>query len=237
MINVLIIEDDPMVAKFNGIYLQRIPGFSLIGTASTLKEAWLFLEQNDVHLILLDLYISQENGLDLLTDLRNQQLETDVIVVSSANDQASVQKSLRFGAVDYLMKPFEFERFKEALQHYAKRFNRLRTEALKQEELDQLFLVKSNEYDGEQEELPKGITKQTYQKVLNEINRLSGWFSTAELAEASSISRVSLRKYLRYLEEQGLIDSSMSYEGSGRPLNQYKLSTKGSEFILSLLSE
>lgn len=237
MINVLIVEDDPMVARFNGIYLQRVSGFSLIGTASTLKEAWSFLEENDVHLILLDLYISQENGLELLTDLRNQQLETDVIVVSSANDQASVQKALRYGAVDYLMKPFDFERFKEALQHYERRFNKLRTEALKQEELDQLFHVKNNELVGEQEELPKGITKQTYQKILNEINRLSGWFSTAELADASSISRVSLRKYLRYLEQQGLIESCMSYEGSGRPLTQYKLSTKGSEYILSLFSE
>ncbi|MEK4566605.1 response regulator [Alkalihalobacillus sp. FSL R5-0424] len=237
MIKVLIIEDDPMVAKFNRIYLEQIPGFTLTGTASTMTKAWEIIGEQEVQLILLDLYVNHENGLDLLSELRAKRMEIDVIVVSSANDQASIQTALRYGAVDYLMKPFDFDRFKEALLQYADQSNKLKAEALKQDEVDQLFLNRSNELAGEQEELPKGITKATYKKIFQEINRLSGWFSTAELSEASAISRVSLRKYLRYLEEQGMVESRVSYEGTGRPLNQFKLSQKGSEYYMSLVSE
>ncbi|MBM0065735.1 response regulator [Alkalicoccobacillus gibsonii] len=237
MINVLIVEDDPMVAKFNRIYLEQISGFSLIGTASSIKEAWEIIEEQEVELILLDLYVNNENGLDLVSELRAKRIETDVIVVSSANDQSSIQTALRYGAVDYLMKPFDFDRFKEALLQYADQFNQLKAEALKQEQVDQLFLNRSKEPIGEQEELPKGITKPTYKKVFQEINQLSGWFSTAELSDASAISRVSLRKYLRYLEEQGMVESRVSYEGTGRPLNQFRLSQKGNEYFMSLLSE
>ncbi|MCM2676068.1 response regulator [Alkalicoccobacillus plakortidis] len=234
MINVLIIEDDPMVAKFNGIYLERVAGFSLVGTANTIKTAWEILEKEEVHLILLDIYINHENGLELLTELRSKSMETDVIVVSSANDQTSIQMALRFGAVDYLMKPFEFERFKEALSQYAHQFNQLQTEALKQEELDHLFLSRNRVDESGQEELPKGITKHTFLRVLKEIKHFDSWFSTADLAVASSISRVSLRKYLRYLEESEFLEMEVSYEGSGRPLQQYKVSAKGNEYMMSL---
>ncbi|TSB47204.1 response regulator [Alkalicoccobacillus porphyridii] len=235
MINVLIVEDDPMVAKFNGIYLERIEGFQTVGTASTIKEAWEILEENEVHVILLDIYINHENGLDMLVDLRKGNIEVDVIVVTSANDQSSIQTALRYGAVDYLMKPFEFDRFKEALHVYAQRYQQLRMEALKQEELDTLFLPRTPGDEIQQEELPKGITKHTFLRILNEIQTFDDWFSTADLADATSISRVSLRKYLRYLEEYALLEHDYSYEGTGRPLQQYKLSSKGHEYIATVL--
>ncbi|MDQ0207153.1 response regulator [Alkalicoccobacillus murimartini] len=236
MINVLIVEDDPMVAKFNGIYLERVSGFTLVGTANNVSEAKKIIEIEEVHLILLDIYISHENGLDMLMELREKKSEIDVIVVSSANDQASIQTALRFGAVDYLMKPFEFDRFREAMNVYAKRFQQLRTEALRQEDLDHLFLSRSRVDGSSEEELPKGITKHTFLRVLKEVIKLEGWFSTADLAEATSISRVSLRKYLRYLEENECLDLDVSYEGTGRPLQQYKVSSKGNEYMLTVLS-
>lgn len=237
MINVLIVEDDPMVAKFNGIYLERVEGFTLVGTANTTSEAWTILKDKPVNLILLDIYINHENGLDMLKDMRKQNLEVDVIVVTSANDQASIQTALRYGAVDYLMKPFEFERFKEAMASYAQRFQQLRTEALQQDELDSLFLSRTSSEELSHNELPKGITKHTFLRILNEIMIFDDWFSTAELAEASSISRVSLRKYLRYLEEHKLLEFNFSYEGTGRPLQQYKLSSKGHEYIASVRAD
>ena len=62
--------------------------------------------------------MQQENGLDLLPGLRELGEKTDVIIISSASDVNTVQKALHYGVVDYLIKPFQFSRFKEALSHY-----------------------------------------------------------------------------------------------------------------------
>lgn len=235
MIQVLIIEDDPMVAKFNGMYVDKVPGFALAGTADGVEAGWEILQNRKIDLVLLDVYMANKNGLDLLVDARKANLAVDVIVVSSANDHASVQTALRYGAVDYLIKPFDFERFREALMRYKYRCIHIRKEGIQQKELDALFHQGGGNQGWTGESLPKGITKETFLRVLREINKLEGWFSTAELAELTGISRVSLRKYLRFLEENNTLLSDVSYQGNGRPLQQYKLSAEGLDYVLSIL--
>ena len=69
MINVLIIDDDAMVAELNRRYVAQIPGFQCCGTASTLEKAKeiIFNSDTPIDLILLDIYMQKENGLDLLS--------------------------------------------------------------------------------------------------------------------------------------------------------------------------
>ncbi|WP_244919011.1 response regulator [Paenibacillus dendritiformis] len=231
----MIIEDDPMVAKFNGMYVDKVPGFALAGTADGVEAGWEILQSRKIDLVLLDVYMANKNGLDLLVDARKANLAVDVIVVSSANDHASVQTALRYGAVDYLIKPFDFERFREALMRYKYRCIHIRKEGIQQKELDALFHQGGGNQGWAGESLPKGITKETFLRVLREINKLEGWFSTAEVAELTGISRVSLRKYLRFLEENNTLLSDVSYQGNGRPLQQYKLSAEGLDYVLSIL--
>ncbi|BFH68276.1 two-component system response regulator DcuR [Paenibacillus dendritiformis] len=235
MIQVLIIEDDPMVAKFNGMYVNKVPGFALAGTAAGIEAGWELVKSGNIDLVLLDVYLANKNGLDVLVNARKANLAVDVIVVSSANDHASVQTALRYGAVDYLIKPFDFERFREALMRYKYRCIQMRQEGIRQEEVDALFHRRCGNKDWIGESLPKGITKETFLRVLREINKLEGWFSTADLAELTGISRVSLRKYLRFLEENNTLLSDVSYQGCGRPLQQYKLSAEGLDYLLSIL--
>ncbi|NGP58991.1 response regulator [Paenibacillus thiaminolyticus] len=237
MIQVLIVEDDPMVAKFNGMYVDKVPGFALGGTADGIEAGWEILQSRKIDLVLLDVYMANKNGLDLLVDVRKANLAIDVIVVSSANDQASVQTALRYGAVDYLIKPFDFERFQAALMRYKYRCIHMRKDGIQQEELDALFYPGGGNKGWIEETLPKGITKETFLRVLREINKLEGWFSTAALAELTGISRVSLRKYLRFLEDSNTLLSDVSYQGSGRPLQQYKLSAEGLDYVLSILQK
>ena len=237
MIQVLIVEDDPMVAKFNGMYVDKVPGFALAGIADGIEAGWEILQSRKIDVVLLDVYMANKNGLDLLVDARKANLAIDVIVVSSANDQASVQTALRYGAVDYLIKPFDFERFQAALMRYKYRCIHMRKEGIQQEELDALFHPGGGNKGWVEETLPKGITKETFLRVLREINKLEGWFSTAALAELTGISRVSLRKYLRFLEESNTLLSDVSYQGSGRPLQQYKLSAEGLDYVLSILQK
>lgn len=120
MINVLIVDDDPMVAELNKYYLSQVSGFHCQATVATLSQARALLADASVSidLVLLDIYMQQENGLDLLPGLRELGEKTDVIIISSASDVNTVQKALHYGVVDYLIKPFQFSRFKEALSHY-----------------------------------------------------------------------------------------------------------------------
>lgn len=71
-IKVLIVEDDPMVAKFNRHYLEQVPGFEYAGWAATGDEARTMLEEQQVDLVLLDIYMPRVSGLQLLSALREQ---------------------------------------------------------------------------------------------------------------------------------------------------------------------
>lgn len=84
MINVLIVEDDPMVGELNKRYLSQIEGFQLKGIASSFQSALHILGEHHIDLILLDIYMPGKNGLELLTELRAQNEAVDVIVISAS---------------------------------------------------------------------------------------------------------------------------------------------------------
>ena len=224
MINVLIIEDDPMVAKFNAIYLESIRGYSLAGIAGNAEEGWIFYQSNKVDLILLDVYMGGKTGLELLRDFRRATNPVDVIIITAANDKESVQTALRYGAVDYLIKPFSFERFQEALLQYAQKHQVMKdNENVSQEEID-TFLLKSEKPKSTVLELPKGLTVRTFTTIVKQIiKRQRGAFSAADLAEETGISRVSVRKYINHLVEKDMLTVDIVYQETGRPLHRFIL--------------
>lgn len=71
--------------------------------------------QQEIDLVLLDVYMQQDSGLDLLPTIRESGRAIDVIMITSAADAATVQTAMHYGVVDYLIKPFQFPRFEEAL--------------------------------------------------------------------------------------------------------------------------
>ncbi|WP_172372135.1 response regulator [Sporosarcina jiandibaonis] len=238
MINVLIIEDDPMVAKFNAIYLESIPGFTLAGIAENAEEGWTFYQSNKVDLILLDVYMGKKTGLELLREFRKAADPVDVIIISAANDKQSVQTALRFGAVDYLIKPFTFERFQEALLQYAQKHRVMKeNEHVSQDEID-TFLLRAEKPQSTVLELPKGLTVQTFFTIVKQIiNRHRGAFSAADLAEETGISRVSVRKYLNHLVEKDMLTVDIVYQETGRPLNRFILKPEKIDILKTLSRE
>ncbi|OIU71859.1 response regulator [Rossellomorea aquimaris] len=224
MINVLIVEDDPMVANFNQTYLQDIEGFELMGVSCSIKNAKDMLKRFKIDLILLDVFMpGEQTGMDLLEEIRLEQYEADVILITAAAEVENIQTALRLGVVDYLIKPFEFERFKNALTSYRHTKQSLQQqETIGQDELD-LLLNKKMHQANEGESLPKGLTSSTLSAIYEEIRGFAEEsFSTDDLAENMSISRVSIRKYLKFLTDIGVVDESLIY-GIGRPVYQYKL--------------
>src|SRR5699024_3996319 len=191
MIEVLIVDDDPMVSQINAMYLSEIKGFNLAGVASSVSEATNFIENNAVDLILLDIYMPERDGLSLLSYIRKSQKDIDVIVISAASDTQTIHKALQNGAADYIIKPFQLNRFKHDLLTYSQK-NRviLEQSELDQKELDQLLLDFQSNNKGAY--LPKGLTKDTLRRIWNYILHIDKDFSTELLAENIGISRISI---------------------------------------------
>jgi len=222
LIKVLIVEDDPMVAEFNRRYLKQIEGFELVSAVQTGDQALKVMQEKDVDLILLDIFLPGINGLELLAQIREIDKEADVILVTAARDVQTIKKALKLGAVDYLVKPFEFERFRAALTAYRETHRLIRhKEELSQEELDRLFAYK--EQAPEERPLPKGLDRKTLKKVWEAIKHFGDRpFSTDELSASVGISRVSIRKYIEFLADIEILSMDIEYGSVGRPIYKYR---------------
>ena len=223
MIRVLIVEDDPMVAELNRKYLNQLQGFQLIATAANTEEAHDWLNRAAIDLVLLDVYMPGENGLQWLKELRNREDDLDVILITAASEKEKIRQSLRLGVVDYLVKPFEFNRFQDALLYYQKNTSILKDkQKVNQGELDQIF--RKNEYPKDKNiPLPKGLTKNTLEHIIEVIKKKEGTaFSTDDIAQDTGISRVSVRKYLKFLTSEDILEETLIY-GVGRPVYQYHI--------------
>ncbi|MFC7063286.1 response regulator [Halobacillus seohaensis] len=222
MIQVLIVEDDPMVAELNKKYVEQMKDFRLVGVAANVEEAHQWFQTAKIDLMLLDVYMPGGNGLDLLKDLREKNEQLDVILITAASDIEQIQQSLRFGAVDYLIKPFEFERLHESLTKYKENHSVLNEKRnVSQSELDQLF-SKPVRNQNKRVQVPKGLTKTTLESIVQVIlNKGEVAFSTDDIAKVTDISRVSVRKYLKFLKEIDFLEETLIY-GVGRPVYQYE---------------
>ena len=118
MYNVLIVEDDPMVAMINEQFVSRHKDFTVVEKCGDGESALEFLEENKVDLVIMDVYMPVMDGFETLRQIRKRQIEVDVIMVTAANETESLKQGLHLGVVDYLVKPFTFERFKMALDKY-----------------------------------------------------------------------------------------------------------------------
>lgn len=238
MINVLIVDDDPMVAEFNKQYLKKIDGFILVGIAHSVNEATKIINNQKVDLVLLDIYMPGENGLTLLSKIRKEKKELDVILITAASDVDKIQTGLRYGAVDYLIKPFEFKRFHQALISYKEKYLYLNQQTkMNQKDLDELLLVKQDELVTAEpiKPLPKGLSRETLKVVFSAIKKQANFpFTTDEMAEITDISRVSIRKYLKFLSEVHVIDETLTY-GIGRPIYSYMYNEENKSILKQYL--
>ncbi|CAB1262619.1 two-component response regulator for malate metabolism (MaeL) [Clostridiaceae bacterium BL-3] len=230
MIKVLIVEDDPMVCELNRRYLNQIDGFRLAATASSFEKAVEVMKKTKIDLILLDIFMPGKSGLELFKYIRRLNDEVDFIIISAACDINIIKKSLNLGLVDYLIKPFEFERFNSALLNYKKVQNLINVkDVINQKDLDNYILNKDKLTVNN---LPKGLDKNTLKNVWTSILKISkNDFSTIELSKIAGISRVSMRKYLEFLCNIGILTMNVEYGSVGRPVYKYKCIDLNGDFL------
>ncbi|MCX8638655.1 response regulator [Gilliamella sp. B3172] len=219
MVDVLIVEDDPMVAELNKKYLHMVPGFNLVANVVNGEQALHFIHDNHVDLILLDVFMPKLNGLELLQHIRISYPKIDIIMVTAACNTNDIQAALRLGVIDYIVKPFTFGRLRTALISYQERIRLLSSsKILNQDQLDDRIFAKPV---SQNKSLPKGIDRQTLKKVREVIIEYNKEFSMSDIVELIPLSRISLKKYLDYLEDLGELESHLTYLSIGRPVKCY----------------
>ncbi|MBX7446474.1 MULTISPECIES: response regulator [Mycolicibacterium] len=218
MRDVLVVDDDFMVAEIHRRFVERVDGFRVVGVARTGREALDAVRDHHPELILLDVYLPDMTGLDVLQTLRAAGEGVGVIMITAARELDTVRGALHGGAADYLTKPFEFAQLQAKLAAYAARADALEAgSAVDQSTIDSLF--GSPGATRQHDVLPKGLSAETGELVLAAARRV-GEVSAAECADIVGISRVSARRYLEHYLSAGALQLRLQY-GVGRPERRY----------------
>ncbi|MGJ7034560.1 response regulator [Anoxybacillus eryuanensis] len=219
MIRVLLVEDDPMVQQINKQFVAQVDGVSVVGTAVNGEDALEKLEKLRPDLILLDVYMPKLDGVQTIRLFRECGYEVDVIIVSAASDADTIQTMLRNGAVDYIIKPFQFERLKQAIERYQSLREALKDKHVTQQQIDE-WMYKPTQV--QQVSLPKGLNETTLRQIEQYMSKTTVAQSADEVAEAIGIARVTARRYLEYLDSIGEVEKEVQYGTIGRPIHRYR---------------
>ncbi|MFZ5969151.1 MAG: response regulator [Bacillota bacterium] len=226
-ISVIIVEDDPMVQEINKRFINRMKDFKVVGIASNGEEAFKLVEKLQPQLMLLDIFMTKTNGLEVLREIRKREANIDVILITADKSVDTIHDAIRYGVIDYIIKPFKFERFKEALLHYKNMKEQLlNQENIRQEDLDNILHIKG---ESTTTRLPKGLNQITLDLVLNYLREHQEFHTSMELAEAVGIARVTARRYLEYLSENKSVMVDLEYGSVGRPIHKYKYQSSKEE--------
>lgn len=95
MYQVIIIEDDPMVASINRTYVELNRNLKVAGVFSNGQDALAYLEKNPADLAIMDFYMPIMNGLELLREIRKRNKTLDIIMVTAANDAVHIKQPLK----------------------------------------------------------------------------------------------------------------------------------------------
>ncbi|MFE4537043.1 response regulator [Streptomyces scopuliridis] len=225
MIDVLVVDDDIRVAQINTAYVAKVAGFRVVAQAHTAAEALDRIAEHPVDLILLDHYLPDENGLAVVRELRRLGHQTDVIMVTAARDVATVQSAMRHGALQYLVKPFNFAGLRAKLEAYAKLRRTVEGGGeAEQSEVDRMFGALSA---ASAPTLPKGHSPTTAEVVRRVLMGADGPLSAQEIAERAGMSRQTAQRYLKLLERAGRVRLTLRYGETGRPEHRYAWATSG----------
>ena len=222
MISTLIVDDDYHVASIHAAYLRKVRGFALAGHASNLASARTAIGRLQPTLVLLDLYLPDGHGLDLVRDtLAGKDHRPDFLIITAARDMASVRAAMQLGTVHYLVKPFSFTQLEERLNAYRDLRGRLeRIDEAEQHDVDTLYRLL-----GGQAPPPKGQSQPTMTRIRELLQASPHDVSAADIAEQVGISRPTAQRYLAEMARQGNIELRLHYGATGRPEHRYRITT------------
>jgi response regulator of citrate/malate metabolism len=226
VIRVLIVDDDFMVAKVHSGFVAALDGFTVVGTASSGAEALADAERLAPDLVLLDVYLPDMTGLEVLRRLRAAGSRADVIVISAARDVESIRSALHGGVLHYLVKPFDRRTFESRLRDFAELHGELKgLQEPGQTDVDRVF-GRLRGGTPAPASTPKGIAPETLDLVRSVLAEAGpDGLSATECSERTGLARVSARRYLEQLVSVQEADVRQRYGTAGRPERRFTLRT------------
>ncbi|MFK4730074.1 response regulator [Agromyces mediolanus] len=223
-VRVVIVDDDFAVAHVNRAFVDARPGFEVVAEAHTGAAALAAIEEHRPELVLLDVYLPDLGGLEVLRRLRASGDEVEVIAVTAARDLDTVRRARLLGVRQYLVKPFTGATLGDRLDEVRRELRReRRPDALDQQEVDRLLGTAGQSGPVA---VPKGLSGVSLSRVSAELANADPDASAAEIAQSLGMSRVSARRYLEHLVATGAAEVAPRYGAAGRPEHRYRRRTR-----------
>ncbi|MEU9393835.1 response regulator [Streptomyces sp. NPDC048324] len=227
MIRTLVVDDDFRVGQIHGDYVRRVAGFGVVGEAASVAEALIAVRALRPDLLLLDIFLPDGSGLDILRRLSQDQGGTrpDALMITADHDISSVRAAMKLGAIGYLVKPFGSADLAERLNAYRQLRDRVdalsRASTADQADVDALF---SAARPPAVPRVPaKGHSAPTLSAIHQALRTAQRALSAAEAAEVTGVSRATAQRYLSYLVKEGTVRLELRYGTNGRPEHRYRI--------------
>ncbi|HET6672328.1 MAG TPA: response regulator [Agromyces sp.] len=219
-IRAVIVDDDFAVAHVNRAFVDAQPGFTVVAEAHTGNDALAAIELHRPQLVLLDVYLPDLGGLDVLRRLRATGDDVEVIAVTAARDLDTVRSARLLGVRHYLVKPFSRASLGERLEEVRRGIAADRAApgaTLDQRAVDRVLGTMT----ARRTMLPKGLSPVSLERVAAGLAHFEVDASAAEIAQHLGMSRVSARRYLEHLVAVGAAEVTPRYGSAGRPEHRY----------------
>lgn len=219
---VMLLEDDHRASYMLESAINQHPDFIVVAVSESCADALLQYTAFQPQLIFVDISLPDGSGIDVIRQLRKQQVSCDFIMTTAERETTTVQKAIQLGVTDYLVKPLRISRVHQALDDYKHYTAKLaRTATVDQGDIDDILgksAIKSLR------QTPKGIDATTLAslKTLLKQPQLAE-FSADEIGELMNVSRITARRYLEFLESEGVVRLTLNYKTGGRPRRLYHL--------------
>ncbi len=221
MISTLVVDDDFRVARIHAAAVASMEGFRCVGEAHSAAQARTMVEQTHPDLLLLDIYLPDEDGLSLLRSLAaTMRPPPDCLVITAARDLETVRAAIGMGAMYYLVKPFGAHQLREQLAAYRRwrlQVGNIADTEADQATVDSLYALRHPATTHTRPRLPP-----TMARVLETVTAAAGPLSATEIADAVGVSRPTAQRYLTELERRGLLGLELEYGTTGRPVHRYR---------------
>ncbi|MGM0922584.1 MAG: response regulator [Bacillota bacterium] len=222
MIKVAIAEDDFRIADIHEKFLETFNEIVVVGKSLNGEQTLQLLKMKEPDLLLLDVYLPDMLGSELLPLIREMFPKVSIIMITAATDKVFLEKALSYGVENYLIKPVSRERFDDIIQKFIKKHSLLSSDQqVNQNYIDLLFSKGKNENSGKGTGLPKGIDEITLGKVNAVLQAKREGLSAEEVAKEIGASRITARRYLEYLSSVNQLKAEVVYGIVGRPERKY----------------
>lgn len=222
-LRVMVVDDDFMIANLHGKYIDQQEGYELAGVAHNYEQTIARVKEFQPDLLLLDVYLPDQSGIEVLRTIRTGNLPCDIILITAARELTVIEEAFRLGIFDYLIKPFDLSLLKDTLEKY----RRFKVHLQSSVQPDQKFVEGLKKlravHSSPAQQVQKGIDTRTLERIM-EIMRQDNECRTAEqFAVLTGVSRSTARAYLDFLVTRGVAEEFLQYGAVGRPQRLFRI--------------